>query len=82
MTFDNTNRGALFVNTNKKTEKHPDYSGTVNINGTDHFISGWKKTSKGGQTYLSISIGKPKSTAKSDVLPVENKTPFDDDLPF
>lgn len=63
------NSGSLFVNTNKKSENAPDYSGTITIGGDlleeirgadgtiDIKIAGWKKTSqKTGTTFLSLSV--------------------------
>lgn len=42
--FDNTNRGVLFNNKEKKTQdSHPDYSGSINFNGVDCWLSGWIK---------------------------------------
>ena len=57
--FDNTNRGILFKNEKKKTEKHPDYEGQVNVEGTDWALSGWIKESKNGKKFLSLSVKKP-----------------------
>ena len=59
MTYDNTNKGALFQSKNKKTENHPDYDGSINIDGKDYWLAGWRKTSKNGAQFLSLSI-KPK----------------------
>ena len=56
MQYDNTNKGSFFVNEQKKTEKHPDYSGKINIEGTEYYLSGWKKQSKTGKHFLSLSI--------------------------
>jgi hypothetical protein len=33
--YDNNNRGVLFKNTDKKTDKHPDYTGTATIEKED-----------------------------------------------
>jgi len=57
--YDNTNRGALFTNTKKQSERHPDYEGQVNVDGVDWALSAWEKTSKGGKKYLSLSVKKP-----------------------
>jgi hypothetical protein len=56
MTYDNTNSGALFQAKEKKTEKHPDYDGSINIDGKDYWLSGWRKTSKNGNQFLSLSV--------------------------
>jgi hypothetical protein len=41
--FDNTNRGAIWRNDKKTTEKHPDVTGTINVDGKDYWLSGWTK---------------------------------------
>ena len=64
-TFDNTNRGVLFNNDRKETEKHPDFSGSINISGVEYFLSAWKKRSKNGTTFLSLSIGNKKDVQPS-----------------
>lgn len=54
--YDNTNSGALFLNDDKKTDKHPDYRGTLNVEGVEYWVSGWKKRSKKGDPYMSLAI--------------------------
>ena len=65
--YDNTNRGALFVNDRKDKETSPDYKGSINIDGKEYWLSGWKsqikKGDKAGQNYLSLSIS-PKDGAR------------------
>ena len=58
--YDNTNRGVLFDNDRKEKDTHPDMQGTLNINGVDHWFSGWWKDARDGSEFLSLSIGKPK----------------------
>jgi hypothetical protein len=55
------NSGALFRNDDKdpNDDKDRDYSGSLNVDGTDYWISGYVRTSKSGKKYLSLSI-KPK----------------------
>jgi hypothetical protein len=36
--YDNTNRGSLFKNDKKTEEKHPDLSGSINIEGMEYWI--------------------------------------------
>jgi hypothetical protein len=65
--FDNTNRGAIFRN-EKESETDRDYGGSLNVNGTEFWISGWVRTSAKGTKYLSLAIKqkddtKPKDTA-------------------
>lgn len=52
------NSGALFVNSNKESEKHPDLNGSVLINGVEYWVSAWEKTSKAGDQYYSLAFNK------------------------
>src|SRR5262249_46637534 len=75
--FDNTNRGVLFNERDKKqTDKDRDYGGRINIDGTEYWLSGWLKTSKKGLKFLSLSI-RPKEVESSGA-----KVDIDDQIPF
>jgi len=42
--YDNTLKGALFVNDSKKSPNHPDYKGTIETeDGTQYWVSAWIK---------------------------------------
>ena len=43
MTYDNTNRGQIWKNEKKTTESHPDFTGTLNVNGVEFYVSAWKR---------------------------------------
>lgn len=81
--YDNTNRGALFKNDDKKTPNHPDFSGNVNVDGVEFFIDGWRKESKGGKAFISLSV---KQKTKQGDAPAPKKAParveLDDEVPF
>ena len=77
MEFDQTNRGSLFKNEKKEEAKHPDMSGTLNVNGTEYWISGWKKTSKAGTGFISLSI-RPKQEQTRQVSQPTRKAQADD----
>lgn len=56
MNYDNTNRGVLFPNDKKGNEKRPDFTGDLNVGGVEYKLSAWKKSSKAGNNFLSISV--------------------------
>jgi hypothetical protein len=73
--YDNTNRGVLFKG-KKEKETHPDYEGTINVDGKEFWLNAWLQTSKTGTKFMSLSI-KPKM-----VVQTKRPTPRDDDTPF
>ena len=75
--FSNVNRGSLFRNDKKTDEKHPDMSGSINIDGTEYWISGWKKQSKAGTGFISLSV-RPKEQVRQSSQPTSKAKDFDD----
>ena len=79
--YDNTNRGVLFHNKKKKSEKHPDMEGTINIDGRELALSSWKKISKNGAEFFSLSVKEPwvKETKAEDNITTDKSQ---DDIPW
>jgi hypothetical protein len=74
--FDNKNRAVLFVNEKDGNEARPDFTGTADIEIPEGVGSGdvvkfrlsaWKKESKNGTTFLSISVQVPKNKEGSSL---------------
>lgn len=83
MAYDNKNSGAFFKNEKKETDKHPDYRGTINADGTDYWASVWVSTSKKGQKYFSVKL--TKKDARSEEVPPKQVDEYTDDgeiIPF
>ena len=41
--YDNTNRGSVWKNERKTTDKHPDFTGSANVDGVEYWVSMWKR---------------------------------------
>lgn len=79
--FDNTNSGVLFKNDRKTTDKHPDYKGSVNVGGVEHWLSAWLKTGKNGK-FMSLAVT-PKDDQPAQTKPNAPPRLEDmDDVPF
>jgi uncharacterized protein (DUF736 family) len=90
--FDNTNRGVLFKESKKSSERSPDWRGTLNVNGDELEIAAWVKTSKKGTEFLSLSVKPARNPSEpvqaqttrsySKPSPVAAPPGTDDDIPF
>lgn len=74
--YDNTNSGAVFKNTRKETESQPDMTGTLDVEGTDYYISGWFNEKEGVGKYMRVKL--TKKEAKKPVAAASS----DSDMPF
>ena len=63
--YDDTNRGVLFKEQDKQSDKHPDYTGGINVNGTEYRLAGWIKEGKKGK-FLSLAVSSPNGKKKDE----------------
>jgi hypothetical protein len=61
-TYDRPNRGALFRNEFRNKKVDCDYSGTLNIGGSEYSLFGWISTSKNGVKFLRLSVRPKRAT--------------------
>lgn len=57
-TYDNTNSGAIFKNKYKESDKHPDMTGPLNVDGVEYQIAAWSNENDRQGKYLSVKISK------------------------
>ena len=91
--YDDTNRGVLFREREKRNDKAPDYKGKLNVEGKDYELAGWIRESKAGNKFLSVSISEPWQGGKREETPAKQSERFqapskdepddiDSDIPF
>jgi uncharacterized protein (DUF736 family) len=80
--------GSLFKNKRKEKDTHPEYTGTVTVNGEQYWLSAWLKKDKHSETYMSLSL-KPKDEPPRKGARLSAQTPKDEpddfadrDIPF
>jgi len=83
MEYDNTNRGSIWKNEKKETDKHPDFTGSLNVEGVEYWVSAWKRKpdAKENAPALSFSI-KLKEARKAPESHKAVEPDFDDTIPF
>lgn len=81
MEYDDTNKGVLFREKEKKSESHPDFKGSINVGGKDYWLSGWVNESKAGQRYFKLSVT-PKDGASKPKTSAPTTDFIDEDIPF
>lgn len=87
--YDNTNRGVLFRNEDKRDERDPVYRGNINIDGKEFWLDAWlQEAKKSGKTFMSLRV-KPKmarevqgGSANPPARTAVGKDDFDSDIPF
>lgn len=83
--YDNTNKGVLWNAMDRKRpgKKDRDYSGKINFNGEEFWLSAWINTSREGKKYLSIKVEAPveprRAAGNGDA---DSQPEYNDEIPF
>jgi uncharacterized protein (DUF736 family) len=79
------NTGSLWENSFKNKDNDPDYRGSGMVNGRERSIAGWKRTTKDGRSYISISFTEPRPKTQNPTAPTKanpSQASPEDDVPF
>ena len=85
--YDDTNRGQIWKNDKKDSDRHPDFKGSLNVEGIEYWVSAWLRAADANPRAPSLRFS---ITAKDEVQAegVNNAkaaaTPeeLNDDIPF
>jgi hypothetical protein len=81
--YSNENRGSLFKNNKKEEDRHPDYNGSINVEGTEYWINAWiKESKKDGTKFFSLSVKEKQDSPRQSSAPTRKSKNDDSDLPF
>lgn len=87
--YDNNNRGSIWPNKKKEKDTHPDFTGSLNVDGKDYWVSAWKRKPDAGERAPSLTFtvkpkdGKPMNATRGRI-PGSPETSIDlsDEVPF
>ncbi|MES2602123.1 MAG: hypothetical protein V4602_15075 [Pseudomonadota bacterium] len=91
--MDKTNRGAIWKNQKKERDTHPDFTGSLNVNGVEFWVSAWKRKEDASDKAPALSFSiKPKEDraappARNSYADAKGRAParnddMQDDIPF
>jgi single-stranded DNA-binding protein len=89
--YDNTNRGQIWGNDKKESERHPDFKGDINVDGKEYWLSAWKRKPDANPKAPALSFSvQAKDAQQAQQAPQAQAAPsqaapmddFDDDIPF
>lgn len=61
--YDDTNKGVLFFEQDKKSDKHPDLTGKLNVEGKEYRVAAWVKQGRNGEFY-TLAISEPREQSE------------------
>ena len=83
--FSNENRGSIWKNNKKEKETHPDFTGTLNVEGVEYWVSAWKRKEGASEKSPALSFSikhKENQDAEPVKKPMKPHVTADDDIPF
>jgi len=88
MEYSNENRGSIWKNEKKETEKHPDFTGSLDVDGVAYWVSAWKRKPDASEKAPALSF----SVKRKDEAPQRERKAApaappaddfaDDEIPF
>ena len=64
--YDNTNRGSVWKNEKADKETSPHFTGSLNVEGVEYWVSAWKRKPDAKETAPALSFSIKKKEAKQD----------------
>jgi hypothetical protein len=86
--YDNTNRGSIWKNDKKEKDTHPDFTGSLNVDGREFWVSAWKRKEGASPKAPALSFSVKPKDEPHERRPVEDvrggskPRDMDDEIPF
>ena len=91
--YDNRNRGAIWKNEKKETDTHPDFTGSLDVDGVAYWVSAWRRKEGAAEKAPALSFSikpkeikadhqneRPKTARESGLQQARNE--LNDEIPF
>jgi hypothetical protein len=87
---DNTNRGAIWKNEKKEKDTHPDFTGSLNVDGVEYWVNAWRRKEDASPKSPAMSFTvRPKDAQpmsqqapKRDPRITSGRSDMNDEIPF
>tara|TARA_B100001939_G_C16645420_1_gene489460 strand:- start:78 stop:353 length:276 start_codon:yes stop_codon:yes gene_type:complete len=86
--FEDCGEGVLFTEDNKKSDRSPDMTGSIEIEGKAYRIVAWNRVgTRSGKEFLSIKVSPQREKSQQEPQSSQNQSPpaqtfTNDDVPF
>jgi len=87
MEYNNTNRGQIWKNEDRKSDTHPHFKGSMDIDGVEYWVSAWTRKPDANPKSPALTFSFKKKEDKQDdqihkTDSVSAVDEFDDKIPF
>lgn len=90
MSYDDTNRGQIWGNDKKTSDSHPDFKGSINVEGKEYWLSAWKRAPDANPKAPSLRFsvqpkeqqGSQQSGQQASYQAQQPNNEIDSDIPF
>ena len=83
--YDNNNRGSIWKNEDRKSETHPQFKGSAEVNGVEYWVSGWLRKADANPKAPAMSFSfqaKEQQSAPKTAQAPANDFDSGEDIPF